>query len=232
MLDLLMAIQKIANTAKTREAMWQAILTEAEVARMAEVGVYRGAFAESVLGACEIEAYTMIDPWQPLPNWHKPANHDAPRFDEIFAEAMQRTDFAADKRHVLRCTTKEAASQIDAASLDMVYIDGDHTLRGITLDLTLMYGKLRAGGLLGGDDFTMSVWQHGPDFDPTFVCPYAIYFAEAMDVPIIILPFLQFLILKEPTLGFEVFHLVDEYKNLRLNELMQMPARFKERNND
>lgn len=232
MLDLLMAIQKIAATAKTREAMWQAILTEAKVAHMAEVGVYRGGFAESVLGACDIEAYTMIDPWQPLPDWHKPANHDAPRFDEIFAEAMQRTDFASDKRHVLRCTTKEAAPRIGEESLDMVYIDGDHTLRGITLDLTLMYGKLRPGGLLGGDDFGKSVWQHGPDFDPTFVCPYAIYFAEAMDVPIIALPFSQFLILKDSSLGFELVHFTEGYKNLRLNKLVQMPARFKERQDD
>ena len=232
MLDLLLAIQNITTTAKTREAMWQAILSAAKVARMAEVGVYRGGFAESILGACEIEAYTMIDPWQPLPDWHKPANHDAPRFDEIYAEAMQRTDFASEKRHVLRCTTKEAAPQIEAESLDMAYIDGDHTLRGIAIDLMLIFDKIRPGGLLGGDDFGKSVWQHGPNFDPTFVCPYAIYFAEAMDVPIIALPFSQFLILKDTSLGFELIHFTEGYKNLRLNKLVQMPARLKERPND
>ena len=232
MLDLLMAIQNFANTAKTREAMWQAIISAAKVSRMAEVGVYRGAFAETVLAACEIESYTMIDPWQPLPDWHKPANHDAPRFDEIYAEAMQRTDFARDKRRVMRCTTKEAAPAISAESLDMVYIDGDHTLRGITLDLNLMYGKLRPGGLLGGDDFGKTVWQHGPDFDPTFVCPYAIYFAEAMNVPIIALPFSQFLILKDASMGFELIHFTGGYKSLRLNKLVQMPARFREHHND
>ncbi len=232
MLALLMAVQKIAATAKTRETMWQAILSAAKVARMAEVGVYRGAFAEGVLTACEIQSYTMIDPWQPLPDWHKPANHSAPRFNDIYAEAMQRTGFARDKRRVLRCTTKEAAPQIAAESLDMVYIDGDHTLRGITLDLTLMYGKLRPGGLLGGDDFGKSVWQHGPEFDPTFVCPYAIYFAEAMDVPIIALPFAQFLILKDSSHGFELLHFTDGYKNLRLNALVRMPAPLKEPRND
>jgi len=232
MLDLLLAIQNIAKTAKSREAMWQAILTEAKVARIAEVGVYRGAFAESVLGACDIAAYTMIDPWQPLPDWHKPANHDAPRFDAIYAEAMARTDFAREIRQVYRCTTKEAAPQIAEESLDMVYIDGDHTLRGITLDLMLMFGKLRHGGLLGGDDFGKSVWQHGPDYDPTFVCPYAIYFAEAMDVPIIALPFSQFLILKEASMGFELVHFTEGYKNLRLNTLVKMPPRFKEIQND
>ncbi len=233
MLDLLMAIQKIVTTAKSREAMWQQIISQAEVASMAEVGVYRGAFAESVLRHCErLRAYTMIDPWQQLPDWHKPSNHDNKQFDEIFAEAMQRTDFAKEKREVMRCTTKEAAKDIAPESLDMAYIDGDHTLRGITIDLMLMYEKVRPGGLLGGDDFTKTVWQHGPDFDPTFVCPYAIYFAEAIDVPILILPYMQFLILKEPALGFEVFHLTEGYENLRLNTLVEMPVRFKELHDD
>ncbi len=224
MLDRLMAIQKIVAKSANREDMWQQIIKQENVVDIAEVGVWRGAFAAHQLQHCEgIRAYTMIDPWQQLPDWNKPANQDDAFFEGVYAEAMACTDFAKDKRRVLRCTTKEAAKDIAPESLDMAYIDGDHTLRGITIDLMLMYEKIHTGGLLGGDDFVKSVWQHGPNFDPTFVCPYAIYFAEAMDVPIIILPFMQFLILKEPAQGFDVFHLTEGYENLRLNEMMRRP---------
>jgi len=233
MLDRLMAIQNIAATAQTREEMWGQIIAQGKVADIVEVGVWRGAYAAHMLKHCHgIASYTMIDPWQQLPDWNKPANKNNAVFESIFAEAMACTDFAKDKRHVMRCTTKEAAPEIAPESLDMAYIDGDHTLRGITIDLMLMYGKLRPGGLLGGDDFVKSVWQHGPDFDPTFVCPYAIYFAEAMNVPIIALPFAQFLILKDSSMGFELIHFTEGYKNLRLNKMMRLPPRFKEEKSD
>ncbi|MBL1435353.1 MAG: class I SAM-dependent methyltransferase [Rhodobacteraceae bacterium] len=225
MLDRVIAIQKIVDKAPTRNGMWRRIIDSTKVEDIAEVGVWRGAFAAHQLQySSGIKHYTMIDPWRQLPEWNKPANQDDTFFEDVYAEAMACTDFAKDKRSVIRCTTKEAAPQIAPESLDMVYIDGDHTLRGITIDLMLMYEKLRPGGLLGGDDFVKDVWQHGPDFDPTFVCPYAIYFAEAMNVPIVILPFMQFLILKEPTQGFEVFHLTEGYENLKLNEVMRAPT--------
>ena len=228
MLDQLMAIQQIAKNAPSREDMWAAIIRQAKVADMAEVGVYRGAFAESVLAKCEgIGSYTMIDPWKQLADWNKPANQSDRFFEDIYEDAMQRTAFAKHKLKVLRDQTKDAAEKIVDESLDLAYIDGDHTLRGITIDLMLMYAKVKAGGMIGGDDFTKSVWQHGPEFDPTFVCPYAIYFAEAMNVPIIALPFSQFLILKDSSMGFELIHFTEGYKNLKLNKLVQLPERFK-----
>lgn len=228
MIDQLMAIQHIAAKATSREAMWVEIIRLTAVADIAEVGVYAGAFAENLLRDCEsLQNYTMIDPWKQLPNWHKPANQSDSFFEDLFQQTMQRTAFAKHKITVLRNQTKAAAEKIRAESLDMAYIDGDHTLRGITIDLMLMWDKVKTGGMVAGDDFTKSVWQHGPKYDPTFVCPYAIYFAEAMNVPIITLPFMQFLILKDSSLGFELIHFTEGYENLRINKLMQMPDRFK-----
>ena len=39
-------------------------------------------------------------------------------------------------------------------SLDFVYIDGDHTLKGTNTDLAAWWPKLRPGGWLCGDDYT------------------------------------------------------------------------------
>ncbi len=97
---------------------------------------------------------------------------------------------------MLRGRTKEVIDEIPDGSLDFAYIDGDHTLRGITIDLIKLMPKVKEGGLIGGDDFTNTPWQHDIRFEPTLVCPFGIYFAEAMDLPIVALPFNQFLIEK------------------------------------
>ena len=226
MIEQLLAIKQIAQSCASREEMWCAIVSHCKVAHMTEVGVFRGKFAQTLLQNCAgIEHYTMIDPWQQLKDWHKPANFSNSAFGEIHAEAMRRTGFARDKITVLRARTSEAARHIPAQSLDLAYIDGDHSLRGITIDLLLMFEKIKPGGMIGGDDFTRTIWQHGPDFDPTFICPYAIYFAEAMNVPIIALPYQQFLILKDSSMGFELIHFTDGYKNLRLNQLAKLPGK-------
>lgn len=71
---------------------------------------------------------------------------------------------------VVRGTNVEAAPQIPDASLDFVYLDGDHTLRGIMFDLNLYAPKVRPGGMVCGDDYTFG--QHETKFDPTMVKPY------------------------------------------------------------
>jgi hypothetical protein len=99
--------------------------------------------------------------------------------------------------------------QIPEASLDVAYVDGDHTLRGIVVDLVAMWPRVRAGGWLGGDDFCRSVWQHGPDYEPTLVFPVAVHVAEAHGARIFALPFRQFLIEKPTDDAAHGFRLVD-----------------------
>ena len=126
----------------------------------------------------------MIDPSANLPDWNKPFNVSPEVFEEVYEEAMTKTEFAAAKRVVLRGRTKEVIGTIPDNSLDFAYIDGDHTLRGITVDLIKVLPKVNEGGLIGGDDFIESQSQHGMQYEPTLVCPFSIYFAEAIDLPI------------------------------------------------
>lgn len=144
----------------------------------------------------------MIDPWQTLPDWNKPFNVDSRAFDKVLSEAMHNTEFAESKRCVLQGRTKEVCGEIPDGELDFAYIDGDHTLRGITIDLNAMWPKVRSGGFIGGDDFSADPVLHGDKYEPTLVCPYAVYFAEAKNAPIVALDFGQFLIQKCPESNF------------------------------
>lgn len=147
------------------------------------------------------------------------------RFDDIHKKAMARTAFAADKRVVLRGRTAEVVGQIPDGSLDLAYIDGDHTLRGITIDLIRLLPKVKDGGLVVGDDFANNPWQHDPRFEPTLVCPFAIHFAEAMDLPIVALPFDQFAIHKRSGAGFSFTDGTGGYRDVSLNRLRTGPVK-------
>ena len=157
--------------------------------------MWKGEFAAAMLSACtSVTSYYMLDPWRHLDDWNKPANVSSTAFEEIYKEAMSRTEFAAPRRRVLRGTTLEIIDDIGDQTLDFAYIDGDHTLKGIATDLIAIRPKMRAGGFVAGDDFYPSIWQHGPAFEPTLVFPFAVHFALSVRATIYALPFAQFLI--------------------------------------
>jgi hypothetical protein len=215
-----MNFQNIVLGSASRVELWNKILQAANARTMAEIGVWKGDFAKEVIEKCEfIERYYMIDPWANLPDWNKPFNVTKENFDLIYEEAMKKTAFASSKIVVLRGRTKEVIDSIPDKSLDFAYIDGDHTLRGITIDLIKLLPKIKENGLVGGDDFTNNPWEHDIHFEPTLVCPYGIYFAEAMDLPIIALPFNQFLLQKRVGSKFSFSDTTGNYNDISLKKL-------------
>ena len=117
--------------------MWIRLINLTQIQQMAEVGVLKSEFADVVLRDCPaVRCYFMIDPWHHLDQWNKPMNIDNHAFEEIYNEAVRRTGCASERRIVLRRTT---------LSLDFAYIDGDHTLEGVTTDLVAWYAKFKPG---------------------------------------------------------------------------------------
>jgi len=210
-------IRRLAAEAPGRMQFWSRLLRQTGVRFAAEVGVYRGDFAAHVLDECDaVERYYMVDPWRHLDDWNKPANKSDDTFERFLQEVLDKTAAHASARVVLRGRTSEVADEIGEGELDFVYIDGDHTLRGITTDLLTMYAKVREGGFLGGDDFCRSIFQHSPEFEPTLVFPYAVYFAEAVGVPIYALPHRQFLIHKNAAAGYSFVDTTGRYRDTTL----------------
>jgi hypothetical protein len=213
-------LREIAAGAASRLDLWVKWLHSGNVRVMLEVGVWKGDFAKEVLQQCAfITQYRMIDPWASLPDWNKPTNVKPEMFDRIYAEAMEKTAFASKKLVVHRGRTKEVIGEIPDESVDFAYIDGDHTLRGITIDLIKVLPKIKEGGFIGGDDFSKTPWQHDSRFEPTLVCPFSVYFAEAMNLPFAALPFDQFLMQKRADASFSFADTTGNYSDLSLNKL-------------
>ncbi len=218
-------IIELARRSSDRIALWSTFVREQSVRSFAEIGVFRGAFAAAMLDACpELDSYVMIDPWRHLDDWNKPANAADDRFAAIFAEAMGVTAQHEAKRRVLRGRTTEVIDQLPAESLDMAYIDGDHTLRGIAIDLISVEPKVRADGWIGGDDLSPSIWQHGDEYEPSMVFPFAVHFAEAHGYRFFALPYRQFLIHKAST-GFQFHDLTGQYPTTELLQQILNPRK-------
>lgn len=215
---------KLIKGARTRDNMLARVMRAAKVRNVAEIGVWRGAFAGKVLRQCpSIRRYYMVDPWAHLPDWNKPYNLAQDVFDGVYKEAIKKTECAASKRVVLRGRTSEVIDAIPDGSLDFAFIDGDHTLRGITIDLVRLLPKMREGGLIAGDDF-MNEPHHGERFEPTLVCPFAVYFAEAMDLPIVALPFKQFIIQRRRNARYVFVDPTGKYRDLSVRKNMPVTA--------
>ena len=210
-------VKQCIEKSHSRFDLWISLIESFKIKSIAEVGVYKGDFAEQLLRQCNlVEKYYLIDPWRHLDDWNKPANKKDSIFEQFLNETKEKTEFAADKRVILRGKTTEVVEQIPDNSLDFAYIDGDHTLKGITIDLVCLYDKIRVGGWIGGDDFSRSIWQHTPNYEPSLVFPFAVYFAEAIGARIYALPYSQFLIEKNEVRSFSFVDLIGKYNSLEL----------------
>ena len=132
----------------------------------AEIGVFKGNFSDSLLRVTQPKILHLIDPWKSSgADIHKGAFYsEAQRsqkdMDEMFAEVEKRftTQIQAGKVVMHRETSESALGAMADASLDWVYVDGDHTEGAVSADLELAFKTLRRGGLLCGDDYILGSW--------------------------------------------------------------------------
>lgn len=210
-------LDRCISNAQSRTDLWAEFIRAVNVRRMVEIGVYQGDFAADVLRRCDsLTKYYMVDPWRHLDDWNKPSNQDDTKFEEFFQATKEKTEFAANRRAILRGKTTDVIDQIPDRELDFAYIDGDHTLKGIAIDLLRVYPKVKIGGYIGGDDFTPTMWQHKTGYEPTLVFPFAVYFAEAVGATIYALPHSQFCLYHSGESNFSFVDLTGEYKDLGL----------------
>ncbi|MCI5051976.1 MAG: class I SAM-dependent methyltransferase [Simkaniaceae bacterium] len=122
-----------------------------------EIGVFQGTFAKNVLSQKDPKLLYLVDPWSYPPQTSKIyANNDViegQRKFEAYYENLVR--HFSDNSHVkiLRMTSLEAAEEFPNEYFDYIYIDGDHSYKGVMLDLTTYVPKVKKGGLIIGDDF-------------------------------------------------------------------------------
>ena len=62
-----------------------------------------------------------------LDNWNKPFNVDNQMFDKIYIDVCNKLNVHKNKIHILKGTTNEVINEISDNTMDIIYVDGDHT---------------------------------------------------------------------------------------------------------
>lgn len=138
---------------KNRTEYLAFIASHLKAPRVAEVGVYRGQFSNQIVQALNPSQFIMVDPWLKFP---EEVYGDYPKLDQAGWDAIHDTvkaRFEGRKSvRIIRLMSLPAASMIPDASLDFVYIDGNHSYESVRDDLTAWLPKVAAGGFIGGHD--------------------------------------------------------------------------------
>ena len=126
----------------------------------AEIGVSCGKSSAVLLRAVPGLRLYMIDAWTTYPTCHTyrqsgdgHAKLTQEQQDDHMRQALDATEFAADRRNVLRLTSMEASWGFDDGMLDFCILDDDHTFGAVMAGLHGWTSKVRPGGLLMGHDF-------------------------------------------------------------------------------
>lgn len=122
-----------------------------------EIGVWRGDFSAEILRIVRPRRLWLIDPWLYQPEFPRSwyggmVARDQSEMDVIHAGVVARFAALAEVR-VLRTRTAEADLMVPDASLDWIYIDGNHEYLHVRTDLAFALRKVKPGGWIAGDDF-------------------------------------------------------------------------------
>ncbi|MBT3237351.1 MAG: class I SAM-dependent methyltransferase [Rhodospirillaceae bacterium] len=129
--------------------------------RVAEVGTFRGAFAENILELVVPDELHLIDPWvhQHQPEYAPDGSNvsDEQHLDNFEHVSATFADAINDGQVTLhRKKSTDAVDDFEDGYFDWVYIDGDHTHDAVASDLALFAPKVAPGGMILGHDYNNS----------------------------------------------------------------------------
>lgn len=115
-----------------------------------EVGTFSG--ENAVLMSCYFKSVVTVDPWA---NGYDKDDH-ASNADmvEVEKKYFERIADFPNISH-MKLISLEGAKKFEDASLDFVYLDGDHQTEAVVADIDAWKPKVRSGGILAGHDINM-----------------------------------------------------------------------------
>lgn len=130
----------------------------------AEIGVWKGDFSAEIIEGAKPRKLHLIDPWViKTDESHKRAWYGNARkvnMDEIYDGVRRRfeREVASGTCELHRALSHEALATFPDGHFDFIYIDGDHHYDQVHKDCFMAFDKVRVGGLIGGDDYSLGSW--------------------------------------------------------------------------
>lgn len=132
-----------------------------------EIGVWKGDFSARILRTAKPKTLHLIDPWKVSSNsdradqaWYGAGNVSQADMDAIHRKVESRfaQDIAAQRVLIHRSTAEAGLANLEEASVDFVYVDGDHSYEGVSADLAAAFRVTKPGGMICADDYLLGSW--------------------------------------------------------------------------
>lgn len=141
-------------------------LVTVEKPRVAEIGVFAGDLSKRLLAQRPDLHLTMIDAWQGdrgedgTADFHNTLSQQEQ--DDYAEFAAANVSFARGRYEIVRKLSHEAAKDLADGSLDLAFIDADHSYEGCARDIAAYWPKVKPGGWLSGHDYANNDYPFGP----------------------------------------------------------------------
>jgi predicted O-methyltransferase YrrM len=112
----------------------------------AEIGVMRGGLYFDLLDNTHLERLIGVDIWE---NDAEYENRDMPAIGDMVKEMAKAY---GDRAAIFHTDSVAAASEVDDASLDFVFIDAKHDFNSVSADIVAWLQKVKRNGYLLGHD--------------------------------------------------------------------------------
>jgi hypothetical protein len=126
-------------------------LCDERCVRGAEIGVFKGEYAETLCQRNPGLTLLAIDPWMPYEGYVDQRRSTMAKLPTLYDMALAR--LARYPVDVIRKTSMDAATSVPDRSLDFVFIDGNHALPYVLDDLVVWSRKVRRLGIVAGHDY-------------------------------------------------------------------------------
>ena len=127
-----------------------------------EVGTYQGFFADVMIHRLNPGQFYAVDPLRLFPGMNSNPGHEFGSQQKLDKLAEQVSQKLSNSGHTLiREVSEKASLQFDDNSVDVVYLDADHSYTGCSNDIDFWYPKIRDGGILAGHDYCNGNPQKG-----------------------------------------------------------------------
>lgn len=126
-----------------------------------EVGVYEGATAAVIAQQRHNAIIHCVDPWANNSSYDYKATNDYLAFSsdeqhQRHFETFKARNWFTESQGRLKIYRKQsqvAVEDFSDNSMDLVFIDADHSYSGVKQDINLWWNKVKSGGYLGGHDY-------------------------------------------------------------------------------
>jgi predicted O-methyltransferase YrrM len=117
----------------------------------AEIGVYKGGHAYSLINNLKFEKLYLIDLWEP----YSQRGRTVKKVASYYLKVLEKFRFNPEIE-IIKGASAEIVEKFKDNSLDFVYIDGCHDKEMVALDIKVWTSKVKHNGIVAGHDYSFS----------------------------------------------------------------------------